>query len=278
MRIAIISDIHANLEALKATLIDIKKKNVDKIICIGDIIGKGIHPTECINLIRDNCEVVIKGNCDKHFATKYEDISNFPEIELLRYKHNQKIIKDEDKEYLLSLPDCYEFYMSGSLIRLFHATPEKNNVAVINEDSIETKYKMFLPTKKTCSNQIADVAIYGHIHHQYMDKIYNKTLINVGSVGNSLDLIRNKDKDSNILETRKAFYLIIEGDYGSKEYNSDISFQFVKLPYNIEKELEDEYKNIEQESYRLEIKEGLYRNMNKIYENFRRLGINPDKF
>ena len=87
-----------------------------------------------------------------------------------------------------------------------------------------------------------------------MDKIYNKTIINVGSVGNSFDVIRNKEKDSNVLETTKSSYLIIEGEYGSKEYNSDISFQFVKVPYDIEKELEDEKLNIEKESYHFELK------------------------
>ena len=106
-----------------------------------------------------------------------------------------------------------------------------------------------------------------------MDKIYNKTLINVGSVGNSFDVIRNKEKDSNILKTTKCCYLIIEGEYGSKEYTSDISFQFIKLPYDIQKELKDENINIEKESYRYELENGMYRDMTKINENFRKLGI-----
>lgn len=60
MKIAIISDIHGNLEALKATLKDIEKRKVDKIICLGDIIAKGVHPKECISLIRTNCEKYYK--------------------------------------------------------------------------------------------------------------------------------------------------------------------------------------------------------------------------
>ena len=51
MKIAFISDIHGNLEALKATLEDIEKRKVDKIICLGDIIAKGIHSKECLDLI-----------------------------------------------------------------------------------------------------------------------------------------------------------------------------------------------------------------------------------
>jgi protein phosphatase len=276
MKIAIISDIHGNLEALKATLKDIKKRQVDKIICLGDIIAKGIHPKECIDLIKKQCEIVIQGNCDKYFAMEHEDFEQMPEQEKKRIKWNKSMINKEDRDYLLNLPFSYEFYMSGSLVRLFHATNKVNNKAILNVNSIERKYEMFLPSKYTLSDNIADVVIYGHIHHPYMDKIYNKTLINIGSVGNSFDVIRNNTKDSNVLETTKAYYLIIEGEYESKEYNSEISFQFIKVPYDIEKELQDENINIEKENYRFELKEGKYRDMTKINENFRRLGINTD--
>lgn len=194
-----------------------------------------------------------------------------------KIKWNQSLINKEDREYLLNLPFCHEFYMSGSLVRLFHATPTVNNKAILNVDSIETKYKMFLPSENTQSKDIADVVIYGHIHHPYMDKIYNKTIINVGSVGNAFDVIRNKNKDSDVLETTKSNYLIIEGEYGSREYSSDISFQFIKVPYDIDRELEDENLNIEKENYRFELKQGVYRDMTKINENFKKLGINVDK-
>ena len=277
MKIAIISDIHGNLEALKATLNDIEKRKVDKIICLGDTVAKGVHPKECIELIRKNCEIVLQGNCDFHFSSEHDNINEMPEQEQKRIKWNQSLINKEDREYLLNLPYCYEFYMSGSLVRLFHATPIANNIAILNVDSIETKYQMFLPSKNTVSQKDADVVIYGHIHHPYMDKIYNKTIINVGSVGNSFDAIRNKNKDSNVLETTKSNYLIIEGEYGSKEYSSDISFQFIKVPYNIDKELEDEKLNIEKENYRFELKEGMFRDMTKINDNFRRLGIDVEK-
>lgn len=277
MKIAIISDIHGNLEALKETFKDIEKRNVDKIICLGDTIAKGVHSKECLNLVKEKCDIVIQGNTDEYFSMEYNDISNLPEQEQKRIKWNQSLITDEDRHYLLGLPYCYEFYMSGSLVRLFHATPTVNNKAIVNFDSIETKLQMFVPSEKTCTQNVADVVIYGHIHHPYLDKIYNKTLINVGSVGNSYDVIRNDKKDSSVLETIKSNYLIIEGDYGSREYISGISFQFVKVPYNIDKELEDENMNIEKENYRFELKEGKYRNMTKINENLKRLGIDIDR-
>ena len=277
MKIAIISDIHGNLEALKATLMDIEKRKADKIICLGDIIAKGIHPKECLALIRKNCEIVLQGNCDVHFSVEHKDIEDMDEQECKRIRWNQSLIDKEEREYLLGLPLCYEFYMSGSLVRLFHATPTVNNKAILNLDSIETKYKLFLPSSNTQSQNIADVAIYGHIHHPYMDKIYNKTIINVGSVGNSFDVIRNESKDSDVLETTKSNYIIIEGEYGSKDYSSDISFQFIRVPYDIDKELVDENLNIEKENYRFELKQGMYRDMTKINENFKKLGIDVGK-
>ncbi len=277
MKIAIISDIHGNLEALKETLKDIKKRNVDKIICLGDIIAKGVHSKECVKLIRQKCDIVLQGNCDEYFSIDYKNINELNIQEQKRIKWNQSLINKEDREYLSNLPFCYEFYMSGSLVRLFHATPTVNNKAVINIDNIQTKYQMFLPSENTQSQNIADVVVYGHIHHPYMDKIYNKTLINVGSIGNSFDVIRNENKDSDVLETINSNYLIIEGEYGSKEYSSDISFQFIKVHYDIEKELKDEKLNIERESYRFELKQGMYRDMTKINENFKKLGIDVDK-
>lgn len=139
MKIAIISDIHGNLEALKATLRDIEKRNVDKIICLGDIIAKGVHPKECIELIKKHCEIVLRGNCDRYFSTEHKNIVELSEDEQKRIEWNQSMITKEDREYLLNLPFSYEFYMSGSLVRLFHATPEVDDKTIINLNNIETK-------------------------------------------------------------------------------------------------------------------------------------------
>jgi predicted phosphodiesterase len=61
---AIISDIHSNLEALQAVLEDIKKQNVEAVYCLGDIVGYGPNPKECIDLVMD-CKVVLLGNHDQ---------------------------------------------------------------------------------------------------------------------------------------------------------------------------------------------------------------------
>lgn len=268
MRIAVISDIHANLEALKTCFEDIKKRNIDKIFCLGDIVGKGYHAEECVKLVRQNCEVVVQGNCDVDFYPEIytESIHNIP-LDLLKERAIvlRNLLSEESKEYLANLPLCYEFYMSGSLIRMFHAHPESTTKVIINEDSYENKYQLFEPTKNT-GNKVADIVLYGHLHAPFMNKMYNKTLINVGSVGNSFNVIRDDKKDSNVLETTAINYVILDGEYGAEEYGAKFSFEFVRVPYDIDKELEDLDKNIEPDAYRGEIKEGRYRNISKIQE------------
>ncbi|MCI8308890.1 MAG: metallophosphoesterase family protein [Clostridia bacterium] len=278
-RIAIISDIHGNLEALKETLKDIKTRNVDKIICLGDIISKGIHSRECIKLVRENCDIVIRGNNDRHYSSelnkeKYDGLS---ELEKERFNWNNSMLNDEERMYLQNLPFCYEFYMSGSLIRLFHGAPDSDKGNVFSGSNYEQKFKMFVPTENTISNQIADCVIYGHIHQAFMDMVYNRTLINVGSVGNALNLIRNPKRDGDVRETTKANYLIVTGEYGSKKYGSDISYEFVKVSYNIDKELENQDENIEKEAYKLELKEGIYRDKEKLFIRFKDNGIDFNK-
>jgi len=64
LRIGLISDIHSNLEALSAVLSRLDNMSVDKVICLGDIVGYGANPVECIKLVKENCDVVLAGNHD----------------------------------------------------------------------------------------------------------------------------------------------------------------------------------------------------------------------
>ena len=64
MRYAIVSDIHSNWEALSAVFADIDSLGVDAVLCLGDIIGYGANPNECLDLIRSRCSTVIAGNHD----------------------------------------------------------------------------------------------------------------------------------------------------------------------------------------------------------------------
>ena len=268
-KIAIISDIHGNLESLKEVLKDIKKRKVTRIFCLGDIIAKGVHPKECIELIKKNCEVVLQGNCDECFSKEWAEKDKNKTI-----IWNQKMLSDCDKRYLQHLPFCYEFYMSGSLVRLFHASPISLEKTVSNLDLIEEKYNQFLPSDKTCSKNKADIVIYGHTHTQNLEKLYNRTLINVGSVGNTTNIIREEEKDAKKEEITQAHYLIIEGEYESIIYESPLSFQFVRVPYNIKKELDTKKLNIDKKEYEKELLEGKYRDNKKEKKKLKEKGIN----
>lgn len=271
-RIAIISDIHGNLEALKATLEDIKKRNIQTIYCLGDIIVKGIHYDECIKLIQENCEIVLRGNTDEYFSQEH-DITNLEEQEKQRILWNKALLSDEHRAYLLGLPFSHEFYMSGSLIRLFHAAPDKINGFCSNIDKLERKRQLFLPSQYTQSQKLADIVICGHTHIQWLERMYNRTIINVGSVGNPTEVIRSNNFNANDMETTRANYLILEGNLNSKTYDDSISFQFVRVPYDIEKELSTTKENIEQESYQTEIRSGKYRDTQKLIQSFQERGI-----
>lgn len=70
LKLAIIGDIHGNLEALSMALKSIENQDVDKIVCMGDLIDGGDHPDECIDLVRRHCDLCVRGNHDEI----YEDI------------------------------------------------------------------------------------------------------------------------------------------------------------------------------------------------------------
>ena len=67
-RIAIFSDVHANITALDAVLDDISKRNINKIICLGDLVYKGVCPAEVIDKVKEKCDIVLRGNCDAYIG------------------------------------------------------------------------------------------------------------------------------------------------------------------------------------------------------------------
>ena len=276
MKIAIISDIHANLEALTKVLADIKSRGIDKIYCLGDIIAKGTHQQECVDLVRANCEVIIKGNCEDYYTSGVDLTSNDEQV-IYNYKWVSDKLNDETKAYLKSLPLCHEFYLSGRLVRLIHAHPADPCGIVANIDSFNKYYELVLPSNNTISQAKADVLIYGHIHTPYVQKMYNRYIINAGSVGNAIDVFRNEEKDGNILNTTVANYLIVTGNLDSKDISDPFSFELVSIAYDIDKELKNYTDNYKLDSYISELKEGKYRDQVKIDNSLIERGINIDE-
>lgn len=129
----------------------------------------------------------------------------------------------------------HDFYMSGNLIRMFHSTKENPWAYIYDFDNVDIKKKMF----DDKNNIVPDIVLYAHIHIQYMQKFYNKTLINVGSVSNAVEILNHDDTIQDMSKTTQSYYTIIEGEYQEKEKSKhSLSIQFVKVPYDINKELE----------------------------------------
>ena len=153
-----------------------------------------------------------------------------------------------------------DLYISGSLVRLFHATKNNLNKRTLDTASTEEKLDLF----EDENNIVPDIIFYGDIHKQYLEKIKNKTIINVGSVGNSLEISNVVDDDTEMQEMTQAHYCIVEGNLNSKE-RSSLSITFVRVPYDIKKELELAVSNEipDYDQYESELLKAKYRGKNK---------------
>ena len=271
-RIAVISDIHANLEAFKSVLEDIKKQNIDQIICLGDIIGKGVNAHECIKLVRKHADIVIMGNVDERFCENPEEFKN-DKLEHMRIEFNQSLMTAEDMDYLRSLPYSTEFYLSGNLVRMYHSNPKSFKININHFDTnFKKKLKMFEPGEFTISNKIADLVVFGHLHYQFMEKFYNRTLVNCGSVGNSGCLIHDEKYNAEPREIVQAHYLILEGELDSEDKSDELSIIFRSVNYDIEKELNSGLNNPEFEDYEKELKKARYRYIQREKETLKTFG------
>ncbi len=271
MKIAIISDIHANYQALKTVFADIEKKGVDKVVCLGDIIGKGINARKCIDLVKEKCDVILRGNTDDRFSQNADNFKNDIE-EYERIKHNQSLLNDDDLKFLSQLPLCYEIRLSGNLVRFFHAHPESPYKTVNNYNmNFNEKYQLFCPTEHTDSHGIADIVIFGHVHYQFMEKIYNRTIVNSGSVGCPGCLIFDEELNAKAMEIRQAHYVIIDGTENCEGID-DLSISFQSVEYDIEREFEDNKESPEKESYYDELFNAKYRGISKAMGNLKNMG------
>jgi len=118
MRYGIVSDIHGNLEALESVLADLEKRQVDSILCLGDLIGYGPNPNECVDLIKDRAEVVLAGNHDYAPLDKL-DLSYFNPWARSAIEWTKERLSASSVEFLLALPLKKEIYG----VTLVHSTP-----------------------------------------------------------------------------------------------------------------------------------------------------------
>jgi len=175
MRIAIISDIHSNLEALENVLRRIDSLKVDKVCCLGDIVGYGPNPNECVELIKKTTDIVVMGNHDSAVINQ-TDIILFNSYAKEATEWTRRVISDENYEYLLELP----LKISKGNILYVHSTP------LIPEDwnYILTQYG----AEKQFNFFDEEVCFIGHSHRaEIFHCVDDRKIINAGSVGQPRD-------------------------------------------------------------------------------------------
>ncbi|NOZ71192.1 MAG: metallophosphoesterase, partial [Chloroflexi bacterium] len=103
MRIAILSDIHANVVALQTVLLTVKIMQVEQIWCLGDVVGYGPEPQACADIIRANAEICLAGNHDLAVIGKLS-LSKFNPLAARAIDWQRRQLRAETRDWLASLP------------------------------------------------------------------------------------------------------------------------------------------------------------------------------
>lgn len=183
MRLAILSDIHANLEALDAALEAIEEIGVDATYCLGDIVGYNADPGACVERVRAHCDGVVLGNHDAVVA-RDNGIDALPSDGQEAARHNRARLTEEQRDYLADRP----LVLHTDHCTFVHATPD---------DPMAWKR---LTTYPAAQEQFAhfetEICFVGHTHVPAVmsDQLGvlqvrkgHRYLVNVGSVGQPRD-------------------------------------------------------------------------------------------
>lgn len=226
MLIAIISDIHSNLEALQKAIEIIEQNAVDKIICLGDIVGYGANPKQCLELTRKISHNIIMGNHDQASADikHIRDFTNYAKEAVF---WTNKILSQHEKEFFQSLPLTIEI----ENISFVHSSPYKPEewyyITKQSEASINFRYfdtpvcfvghshvsgifcEELAAHKELVGGVITDEKNY--FSHKYKLLREKKYIINPGSVGQPRD--RDWRLSFGIFDTDNWTYENIRSEY-----------------------------------------------------------------
>jgi putative phosphoesterase len=235
MRIALFSDIHANLPALEECFKSIEEQKPDAIYCLGDLVGYNIWPNEVINEIRRRGIPTIAGNYDQGIGLKSDDCGcayktdKEKEMGAVSISYTNSIVKDDERNYLRTLPAHIrvEFQLNNDKMNLLlvHGSPRK-----INEYLFEDRDEKSL--MRIMEGADADIMCFGHTHKPYHrilnsfdeNKNHFRHAINIGSVG--------KPKDNNA----KGCYVILTiNNFSNLRVAESINVEFIRFDYDVEK-------------------------------------------
>jgi len=181
-RIAIISDIHGNLQSLEAIIKDIKNKNIDEVICLGDTIAIGPNPKECIEIVFEENMRMVLGNHEEYFI---KGAHNFHEVGADEREHQEWVkssLNEKIEKKLKELPYIIKEKIEDITFVFIHYARKNDKFIYINEErTVEKLDEMF-------NGMDADVIFYGHEHDLIQKKLEgSSTYICVGSSGCSKD-------------------------------------------------------------------------------------------
>lgn len=139
-RIGIISDIHGNIEAFEKVIYELEKLSCDEIWCLGDLVGYGASPNECVSLTRDSCKVILAGNHDLGVVGKL-DFSEFSYDARVAGEWTINVLIPENLEFLKTLEPIKETTLNDPATKLFlvHGSPAGPEWEYIFSDYDATK-------------------------------------------------------------------------------------------------------------------------------------------
>jgi putative phosphoesterase len=225
MRIALFSDIHANLPALEACLKSIDVQRPDAVYCLGDLVGYNVWPNEVINLIRHRGIPVLMGNYDQGIGLSSDDCgcayksAHEKEMGKISISYTNSVVNPDERNYLRTLPKHirleFQFNNDPFTLLLVHGSPRR-----INEYLFEEREEKSL--LRIIENAATDILCFGHTHkpfHRILQHEERKLhAINTGSVG--------KPKDS---DPRGCYVLL------TVESMDRVEVEFVRIEYDVQK-------------------------------------------
>ena len=235
MRIALFSDIHANLPALEAFFKDVETRDTDAIYCLGDLVGYNIWPNEVIDEIRKRGIPTIAGNYDFGIGRSSDDCGcayktdQEKENGKVSIAYTNEIVKDEQRAYLRTLPAHIrlDFQLSDKplSVLLVHGSPRRINEYLFEDRDEKSMLRIM-------EQAGADVMLFGHTHkpyHRILGAVepdgteHFRHAINIGSVG--------KPKDG---DPRGGYVILDINADASTASKESISVEFVRFAYDVE--------------------------------------------
>lgn len=207
MRLAIISDIHANLEGLTKAFELIDDIRPDDIVCLGDLVGYGANPNECVDLVRQRCSVVLMGNHDAA-ACDLAVAESFTTNARLSAMWTNHALTKENKAFLAGLVMTHE----QEQVLFVHATPCKPAEweYILTEYDARSAFRCF--DKEVCFiGHTHAPAVFGEAGKAKQVQRGSRYIVNVGSVGQPRD--GNPKLSFGVFDSERWEYQNIRSEY-----------------------------------------------------------------